>query len=369
MKLTLQIKLLPTDEQAAPLLETIKRSNQVCNEISDVAWSEKTFNQFKLHRLVYHSLKRSSGLSSQMLIRCISKVANAYKLDKKCKRNFKSLGAITYDNRILSYKENSVSIWSVGGRLKMPFVCHNPKYIPYIKGEADLITRKGKFYLFQTVEIPEEEIADVEEFIGVDFGITDIATLSDGTNFGSDDLNRIRDKQFKVRRSVQRKGTKGAKKLLKRLSGKEHRHATITNHTVAKHIVGKAKIEKKGIAIENLTGIRDRTTVRKTQRRKHHSWSFCQLRSFLEYKAHLAGVPLVVVDPYYTSQTCSVCKHLGDRKGKHFSCTNCGNVSDADVNAARNIAQLGMIVDHPERSYMFSSALHLPPKADCFSCQ
>ena len=83
MKLTLKIKLLPTDEQANLLLETMKEANTVCNAISDVAWQEKIFNNFKLHHRVYHSYKATFQLSSQMLIRQIAKVADAYKLDKK----------------------------------------------------------------------------------------------------------------------------------------------------------------------------------------------------------------------------------------------------------------------------------------------
>ena len=201
MKLTLQIKLLLSDEQKKSLLATLKEANVACNQISDVIWKEKVFNQFKVHHLVYHPLKKTTQLSAQMLIRCISKVVNAYKLDKKVQRKFTSLGAIAYDSRILSYntKKQIISIWSVDGRLKIPFVCHNPKYLPYIKGEADFVTKKGKFYLFQTVEVPEGNIKDVEEFIGVDFGVVDIATLSDGTSFGSKNLNKIRDKRFKVR--------------------------------------------------------------------------------------------------------------------------------------------------------------------------
>jgi len=360
MKLTLQIKLLPSDEQAKFLLTTLKEANIACNQISDVIWKEKVFNQFKAHHLVYHPLKKATRLSAQMLVRCISKVVDAYKLDKKVQRRFKPFGAITYDPRILSYKETSVSIWSIDGRLKIPFVCHNPKYLPYIKGEADLITKKGKFYLFQTVEIPEEDVKDIEEFIGVDFGINNIATLSDGTNFGSEKLNQVRDKYFKVRKSVQSKGTAGSRKLLKRLKGRERRFATITNHTIAKQIVEKAKTESKGIAIEDLTHIRKRTTVRKAQRRRHHSWAFAQLRSFLEYKARLIGIPLVTVDPRYTSQTCNVCKCIGNRNGKHFSCPNCGNIADADINAAQNIAQLGIAVTDPEKVNMFSSLIHVP---------
>ena len=365
MKLTLQMKLLPTEEQARSLFNTMKAANNVCNQISEVAWQEKVFNQFKLHHLTYHKLKESSGLSAQMLVRCISKVADAYKLDRKIKRSFRPLGAITYDTRILSYKGNAASLWSVNGRLKLPFICHNLKYLPYIKGEADLVTKKGKFYLFQTVEVPEEDVKDIEEFIGVDFGITDIACTSDGQTYSSETLNAVRDKYFKVRRSVQRKGTKGSKKLLKRLKGREQRFATITNHTISKAIVAKAKAENKGIAIEDLTGIRDRATVRKEQKRKHHSWAFFQLRSFLEYKSKLAGVPLVAVDPHYTSKTCNVCKCIGDRNGKHFSCTSCGNIADADINAAQNIAQLGVTVNHPEKESMLYSLLHVYPSTLC----
>src|SRR3990167_2282810 len=350
MKLTLQIKLLPDNEQTKSLTETLKECNKVCNDISNTAWQNKTFNNFKLHHLVYHPIKKSSKLSAQALVRCIGKVSDSYKLDKKVQRRFKPLGAIAYDTRILSYniEKQVVSIWSVDGRLKIPFVCHSPKYLPYIKGEADLVTKKGKFYLFQTVEVPEDDVKDIEEFIGVDFGITSIATLSDGTNFSSDNLNKIRDKRFKVRRSVQTKCTKGSRKLLKRLKGREQRFATITNHTISKQIVEKAKSEGKGIAIEDLTHIRERTKVRKIQRRRHHSWPFGQLRSFLEYKAKLAGIPLVVVDPHYTSQTCNVCKTIGNRNGKHFSCPSCSNMADADWNAAKNIAQLALFCK-PER--------------------
>ena len=360
MKLTLQIKLLPSNEQSESLIATLRDSNAVCNQVSDVIWKNKVFNQFKVHHLVYHDLKRTTGLSAQMIIRCISKVIDAYKLDRKKKRSFTLLGAITYDSRILSYKSMIVSLWTVDGRLKIPFLCHNHKYLPYIKGEADFVIKNGKFYLFQTVEVPEDDVKNVEEFIGVDFGITNIATLSDGTSFGSESLNKIRDHYFKVRRSVQSKDTKGSRKLLKRLKGREQRHATIINHTISKSIVRKAVDEDKGIAIEDLTGIRGRTTVRKSQRRKHHSWAFYQLRSFLEYKARLVGVPITIVDPHYTSQTCNTCKHIGDRNGKHFSCTSCGNIADADVNAAKNIAQLGVSVNHPEKSNMFSSLLHIP---------
>ncbi len=359
---------MPTKEQADLLVKTIKEANTVCNAISEAAWEKKVFNPFKIHNEVYHSLKGSANISAQVLVPCISKVADAYKLDRKGKRTFKPLGSITYDSRILSYKPNNiVSIWSVGRRLKMPFVCHNPNYLPYIKGEADLLYRKGKFYLFQTVDVVEDDVKDVETFLGVDFGLTDIAVTSDGQKHSAQWLNPYREKRQKVRSSIQSKGTKrkthsckrGCAKLLKRLKGKERTTATIQNHTVAKHIVQSAKEQGKGIAIEDLTNIRFTSKRRnKKFRTKPGRWSFWQLRAFLEYKAALNGVQLVVVEPAYTSKTCCICHHIGNRNNKSFTCNNCGNDMDADVNASLNIATLGRVVNHAGESDMYSCSVH-----------
>lgn len=356
MKLTLKIKLLPTDEQANLLLETIQETNDACNAISDVAWSKRIFNNFKLHHEVYHPYRATFKLSSQMLIRSIAKVADAYKLDKKTKRTFRPLGGIAYDARIMTYKPNNiVSLWCIGGRQKINFVCHNPSYLPYIKGEADLVYKKGKFYLFQTVDVPEEDVSDVEEFIGVDFGLTDIIVTSDGVKHSADWLNAYREHRQTVRSSIQRKGTRNARKLLKRLSGKERTTATILNHTISKSLVQSAKEQSKGIAIEDLTNIRFTSKRRnKKFRTKLGRWSFGQLRSFLEYKSLLNGVQLVVVEPRYTSQTCSCCKHIGKRTNKVFKCINQNcevDVLDADYNASINIASLGRAyVNHAEKS-------------------
>jgi len=361
MKLTLKIKLLPTDQQADLLLETMKEANAVCNAISDVAWQEKIFNNFKLHHRVYHSYKATFQLSSQILIRQIAKVADAYKLDKKTKRTFKPLGSIAYDSRIMTYKPNNVvSLWCIGGRQKIDFVCHNPSYIPYIKGEADLVYKKGKFYLFQTVDVPEEDVEDVEEFIGCDFGQSDIVTLSDGTNYNSEQLKKLRKKYSKVRASVQAKGTRSSRKLLKRLSGRERRFVTINNHTISKQIVAKAKKENKGIAIEDLRGIRKTAKPKsKALKTELNRWSFYQLRQFLEYNAKLNGIKLFAIPPAYTSQTCSECLHIGKRNGKHFRCENCGNISDADHNAAKNIAAWGCVVSQPEKQSILCCNTHL----------
>ncbi len=366
MKLTLQIKLLPSESQSDSLKNTLIECNKACNEISDIAFTNKTFNQFILHHACYHRIRNNFNLSAQLVVRCISKVIDSYKIDIKIKRTYKPLGSIAYDSRILTYQNNKVSINSVDGRLKMPFICHNKNYFPFIKGEADLVYRKGKFYLFQNVDIPDTKVDDVEDFIGCDFGITDICVTSDKVIYNGAQLNNIREKYFKVRKSLQHKGMKkesskstkkNCRKILKRLSGREKRFQTITNHTISKQIIQSAKKQNKGIAIEDLKNIRS-TKVRKEQRCKHNSWAFYQLRQFIEYKGRLNGIPVIAIKPNYTSKTCNNCKRIGISNGKSFKCNNCGYTNDADINASLNIATLGMIVNHPEKADMFSCAIH-----------
>ena len=121
---------------------------------------------------------------------------------------------------------------------------------------------------------------------------------------------------------------------------KEARFRRDVNHQISKKLVAKAKGTGRGIGLENLKGIRDRTQFRKPQRARISSWSFFQLRSFVEYKAGLAGVPIVLVDPRNTSRTCPECGHCekANRKSQsEFECRHCGYSANADFVGARNI--------------------------------
>src|SRR5262245_44917508 len=135
--------------------------------------------------------------------------------------------------------------------------------------------------------------------------------------------------------------------LLDRLSGREQRFQRHTNHVISKALVETAKRTNAALALEDLTGIRERTNQEprpKTERRRSNSWAFFQLRQFITYKAALSGVILHLVPAAYTSQMCHRCLHIGSRKGKRFSCTNssCGWGGDADFNGAKNIQTLGL---------------------------
>jgi len=155
-------------------------------------------------------------------------------------------------------------------------------------------------------------------------------------------VNQVRARYSRFRAKLQKKGTKSAKRLLRKRSGREKRFAKDVNHCLSKAIVQTAQGTSRGIALEDLTHIRERAqrTVTKRHRRVLHSWGFCQLRAFIAYKAALAGVGVVYVNPAYTSQTCSACGHCEKANRKcqsKFLCRSCGFSAHADVNAAVNI--------------------------------
>lgn len=346
MKLIAQVKLQPTEQQADALRRTMEAANRAANYLSDLAWETKQFKQYDLHHAAYYAIREQFGLSAQAAVRVISKVADAYKLDKKVKRTFRLLGSVAFDNRILRLvpDKNTVSIWTLDGRQQMPFVCgkRQATMLQGQRGESDLVCRDGEFYLLATCDVDEAPASTADSFLGVDLGIANIAVDSDGAVHQGNAVKNVRYRHRRLRAKLQHKGTKSTRRRLKKLSGKERRFATWVNHNISKSIVAKAKDTSRGIAVEELGGIRDRVTVRKSQRATLHSWSFAQLRSFIEYKARLNGVPVVAVDPRNTSRTCPSCGCVdkANRKTQDaFLCVNCGFSGLADHIAAGNISR------------------------------
>ena len=163
MKLTAKVKLLPDEEQRAYLLETLERANAACDYISQRGWEAEVFSPFKLQKLVYADVRERFDLSAQIVIRILTKVCDAYKLDKKVQRQFRKHGAISYDDRILKWytDQQRVSIWSVGGRLNIAYQCgkRQCELLQSQKGESDLLFSKGEFYLLATCDIPDPDRA------------------------------------------------------------------------------------------------------------------------------------------------------------------------------------------------------------------
>jgi putative transposase len=345
MRLTAAIRLLPTPQQADALKRTLETANTACDYISQVAWQRKTFRQFPIHRLTYQAVRESFHLAAQLAVRCIAKVADAYKLDRKAQRTFQPLGAVPFDDRILSYnlKGSEVSIWTLDGRQSIPFICgeRQRELLATQRGETDLALVGGKWYLFVACEVETPEPIDAEGALGVDLGIVNLATDSDGESFTGQHIERRRAWYASRRQALQKVGTKSAKRRLRQLRSRQRRFHKDTNHHISKRLVAKAERTKRALVLEDLKGIRQRARVNgRGQRARHSNWAFGQLRAFIGYKAQRAGVAVSFVDPAYTSQRCSACGHTERRNRKsqaEFCCVVCGHQLPADHNAAINI--------------------------------
>ncbi len=367
VKLVVQVRLLPTPVQAVALEETLHACNEAATWVSGVAFEKNVKRNFALREFAYGEVKARWGLGAQAAQHVIKKTCDAYTTLKAnltagnlgkpgSKRYRKATGkpvafrldsAQPYDDRMLSWRiaERRISVWTVSGRVKDVVFTASPEQLAtlalYRRGESDLVRRDGMWFLNATCEVPEEPVnTDPVDFLGIDLGIVNIATTSDSEIMAGRELNRVRARERGLRKKLQKKNTPSAKRRLKKRRRKEGRRAKDINHKIAKHVVAEAARTGRGIALEDLTGIRERVRLRKPQRATHSSWSFAQLGQFIAYKARKAGVPVVHVDPAYTSRTCAECGHI-DRANRvsqaWFACRSCGFVDHADRNGSRNI--------------------------------
>ncbi|MEM0146769.1 MAG: transposase [Conexivisphaerales archaeon] len=174
--------------------------------------------------------------------------------------------------------------------MRIPITIGKYREVPFesVRGQCDLARKNELFYLMVVVYVPEEPLIELKEAIGVDMGIENIAVDSTEKYYSGGRIKEARKHNVDLRSRLQSVVTKSAKRHLKRLFGKENRFARNVNHIISKEIVQKAKVTSSAIAIEGLSGVRMRITVRKGNRYIHNSWSFCQLRQCIEYKAKLA---------------------------------------------------------------------------------
>ena len=366
--LTIVCQLNPTAEQIVKLDQVLQGFAEACRYINSTICPSIT-NKNRIQKEVYRAVRLQFGLTANLAVRACARVAANRKVGKV--KEFRAT-SVDYDARIFDYreKEQCVSLSTLDGRERIPLVVGNYQ-IEKLKGKkptsATLCKRKdGKFYIHIQVkeEVPEPQTG--HGVLGVDFGRTDIAHTSEGDNWHGQQLTKVRDHYSKLRAVLQQKASKGTRssrrrcrELVKRLSGRERRFQAWVNHRISTRIVETAKSLSACIAIEDLTGIRERTNQQprnKTERRRSNSWAFYQLRQFLEYKAIRAGVRVWVVPPAYTSQTCHKCLHIHPdlaqsyRTGKQFKCGHCGWTGDADFNGASVIALLGAVVNQPRGS-------------------
>jgi putative transposase len=349
---TVVCKLAPSPEQASEIDATLKAFAGACDFAAEAARRIGSTNKVKVHHAAYRAIRVQFGLAANLAVRAIARACTALKDPAKMHSTFAPT-SVDFDARIFAFHEWNwtFGLTLLGGRRKIATVL-GERQRSALKGRkptaATLVRRRdGGYFLHVQLSHKAPESIEPEGILGVDLGRRRVAVDSDGEIFEATEIDRVRSHYPKVRRSAQSKGTKGARRLLKRLSGRERKHATHINHVISRRIVDKAKQTGRAIALEDLTGIRERTMARKAQRYAQQSWSFFQLRAFIAYKAIDAGVPLAIVDPRYTSQICHRCGIRGQRDALTFTCTTCGSM-DSDFNGALNIAARGAEVTRPE---------------------
>ncbi len=349
MQLTTVVKLNTTPAQHSALVETLRRCNAACDQISQAAWGNGTFRKYDLHHLTYHTARAETELAAGHVVCAIAKVANAYKLDTDTLRTFQPLGGIEFNKDTVAWKveEQSVSLNTVCGRLKVPFLCSpaQKELLRGKRGQADLILRDGQFYLSVAVTVQEAEAFPPTGVIGVDMGIVNVAADSEGNQYTGEQVKKVRRRYRRLRQLLQPNKTRSARKHLQKARRKESRFVKDTNHVISKKLVQLAFDRQKALAVETLTGIRQRGNgFNRAMRTELNNWAFFQLKTFLAYKSQRLGVTLIEVDPRYSSQTCSTCGHCerANRKTQEgFRCVCCGFEANADYNAALNLKARG----------------------------
>lgn len=345
--------LQPTPAQAALLAETTRQFTAVFNAVCAHGYAAGEKNGVRLHHATYYPQKTLwpalvSDHHVQARVKATEAVKSALALANKGRkvsapRSRSCPPRYNVHTFKVDWAAGAVRLSTTGGRIAVPFTV--PAYAAQMVGgrvcTADLIHRDGKWFLHIVVDLPAPEVAPTAEVVGVDLGIAQPAVTSAGKFLGKRAWRNTESRYFKHRRALQARGSKSARKRLRRVKGKQARFRRDCDHVLSKRIV-QSVAPGATIVVENLTNIRARVKTRHgKQARRIHGWSFAQLRSFIAYKAEARGCTVAGVDPRHTSQHCPACGHTARNNRRTralFCCRHCGYTLHADLIGARNIA-------------------------------
>ena len=362
---TIKLKLKVSDEDAETLRQTIIVCNEAFDEIAAFGFENQTSSKIKVHHGTYYPIRERHPEIPSALLQGVRDVACEALKGVKLKRLPKStpFAAVRYNKRVIriNFPQKFISIASIGGRIKATFDLpeYYYQYLHWDIRSSALVydKRSDTFYLHVTMRTNSPEPSG-DRVLGIDRGIINIAVCSNNRFFNGKQIKNVRGKYKHLRAKLQRKGTKSAKRLLKKISRKEKRFVADVNHCISKEIVN---MPFDVFAIEDLTSIRVQNRRRGREfNRKLNNWSFFQLEEFIRYKAEALGKQVIHVDSRYTSQKCSRCGYTykGNRRGNDFRCRKCGYHVHADLNAAINIADAGI-------SCIGRQTVNLPYAGDC----
>ena len=364
--------------------KTMEQYRLACNYVSEYLFNNNfPLNKNEVQKVIYNTIREKFNLKSQMTISCIRSVIARYKTvktqmarrpykyqDQNTGEWYREVRDLTWLHKPISFNRPQVDLqrnrdWSylsssqlsintLDGRVKVDPICRG--FNQYLDGTwkfglAKLLKSSGKWYLHisATKEVTDFDKQTVKHVVGLDRGLRFLATSYDEQGktafFDGQAIMRKRAKYQKLRATLQAKGTKSAKRRLKKLSGRENRWISDVNHCLSKTLVQKYGANTLFV-LENLNGVSfERTDLPKALRNQNKSWAFYQLEQFLTYKAHLHNSEVVEVSAKYTSQRCPKCGVIKKDNRNHekheYHCDNCGYRSNDDRIGAMNIQLLG----------------------------
>lgn len=378
MDRTVKVQLHPTEEQAQALAETLEQFTQAFNQVCQIGWQEHEKNGVRLHHLSYRGNRVACpGLVSDLIIQARVKATEALKSaftwQKKHEQNYQKrvakarkrgksipvfrpvqcphslLCPVRYNEKTFTFhwQRKIIRISTTRGKMSLPFtVPHwSSQYAGHRVKTADLCCRNGKYWLHVVVDAPGPEVPQNATVIGIDLGLTHPAVTSARQFLGKRHWKEVDRCAFRLKRKLQSKGSKSAKRHLRKIGRRLALFHRDCDHVLSKRIVQNTPAGAT-IVFENLTNIRERSEISKSKKhdtkRRLHAWSFAQLYNFTAYKAQERGIRVERIDPRHTSQTCSRCgyQHRSNRRSQSFFlCRSCGYCLNADLNAAYNIRE------------------------------
>ena len=340
------IKLKFETNAKEPLLDTMRQASDAFNICTESGFKEKTSSKNKVHHATYYKIREKYPSFPAALVQATRDTACEALKGVKLKRQptKKEHSSIRYDKRTARINllggEATLSTTQgrIKGKLKVPD--YFKKYLTWKVGGCTLNYKNKEFYLHIFVETDTPKSIG-SKVLGIDRGINNIAVCSDNSFVNSKHTKRIKGKYAHLRKELQSKGTRSAKRKLKKIAERERRFVRNSNHIIANGILSKPYDV---FALEDLTNIRVQKRLGKRFNQKLGNWSFNELEQIMKYKAEGIGKKVILIDGRYSSQKCSKCGYTSrsNRKTSDFKCGSCGLKLHADLNAARNIAEAGI---------------------------
>lgn len=364
---TIKVKVGELSKRKQNYLESaLKKGLKCTKDFLQLSKENKTTSNKKLHHLGYKKLVRKYKLPAciihQSRNKCVEIMRSWWKNIRRGKKRHqfpepKAL-RVRYDNVVFRLEDTqnkkypyfaSILVAS-RTRIRIPLIVNSnyqKEYVvdllkgKYKKGSTDLVKKKGYYFIYLTISKEVNIPKPTREFapVGCDVGINNLAVVvvpQQSVKFFSGKRVIWKRKHFaKIRQDLQKRLNTN---LLNKIKGRERRFVAHLNHNISSYIVEQAKkLEKPVIVMEKLRYIREKTKVRKKQRVIHESWTFRQLQRMIEWKANWEGIPVVYINPEYTSQICPKCFSINKRQKYNYKCKYCGYEANSDFVGATNI--------------------------------